>query len=63
MKLRVKEARMEENVDKNVTIEGWVRTSRMQKNLCFIEVNDGSCNSNLQVVFDMTSNNVGSPVM
>ncbi|KAG2392218.1 hypothetical protein C9374_012470 [Naegleria lovaniensis] len=63
IKMRVKEARMEENVDRNVTIEGWVRTSRMQKNLCFIEVNDGSCNSNLQVVFDMTNTHQGTPVI
>jgi len=49
---RVKEARLEENIDKKVTIEGWVRTSRIQKDVCFVEVNDGSCISNIQIVFD-----------
>jgi asparaginyl-tRNA synthetase len=32
------------------TIQGWVRTKRAQKSLCFINVNDGSCMSGLQVV-------------
>lgn len=32
------------------TIKGWVKTVREQKNLTFIEVNDGSCFANLQVV-------------
>ena len=33
-----------------VTVKGWVRTVRVQKNFAFIEVNDGSTLSNLQVV-------------
>ncbi len=37
-----------------VTIKGWVRTVRDQKNFAFIEVNDGSTLSNFQVVADNT---------
>ncbi len=33
-----------------VLIKGWVRTKRDAKGLCFIEVNDGSCLKNIQVV-------------
>ncbi|KAL9658334.1 hypothetical protein ABK040_015654 [Willaertia magna] len=55
-KIRVKEARLEENIDKLVTIQGWIRTARVQKDLCFIEVNDGSCLSNIQIVIDMNAN-------
>lgn len=33
---------------------GWVRTIRVSKNLGFIELNDGSCFQNLQVVFENT---------
>jgi asparaginyl-tRNA synthetase len=33
---------------------GWVRTLRMSKAFGFIELNDGSCFQNLQVVFDDT---------
>ena len=35
-----------------VTICGWVRTLRSSKALGFIELNDGSYFSNLQVVFE-----------
>jgi asparaginyl-tRNA synthetase len=37
---------------KKVTVCGWVRTIRDMKNFGFIELNDGSCFKNLQVVFD-----------
>ncbi|MBU5419365.1 asparagine--tRNA ligase [Acetanaerobacterium sp. MSJ-12] len=36
---------------KTVTVCGWVRTLRSSKALGFIELNDGSCFKNLQVVF------------
>ena len=38
--------------DKTVTVCGWVRTLRDMKNFGFIELNDGSCFRNLQVVMD-----------
>ena len=34
-----------------VTVGGWVRTIRDLKGFGFIELNDGSCFRNLQVVF------------
>ncbi|MGF1458527.1 MAG: asparagine--tRNA ligase [Leptolyngbyaceae cyanobacterium] len=34
----------------SVIVHGWVRTKRAQKSLCFINLNDGSCMSGLQVV-------------
>lgn len=37
-------------VGKSVTIKGWVRTTRAQKSFTFIEVNDGSTLSNMQVI-------------
>ncbi|MCB5940895.1 asparagine--tRNA ligase [bacterium 210820-DFI.6.52] len=36
---------------KTVTVCGWIRTLRSSKALGFIELNDGSCFKNLQVVF------------
>ncbi|NLJ65316.1 MAG: asparagine--tRNA ligase [Christensenellaceae bacterium] len=33
-----------------ISVSGWVRTARDSKNLCFIELNDGSCFDNLQVI-------------
>lgn len=35
-----------------VTVCGWLRTSRSSKNILFYEINDGTCLANLQVVFD-----------
>jgi asparaginyl-tRNA synthetase len=35
-----------------VLIKGWVRTKRDSKNFSFIEVNDGSCLKNIQIVVD-----------
>ena len=43
--------------DKDVTIEGWVRTLRASKAFGFIEVNDGSFFKNVQVVFDTNLSN------
>lgn len=36
----------------NVTICGWVRSVRETKNMVFIELNDGTCLSNIQLVID-----------
>ncbi len=35
-----------------ITVKGWVRTRRDAKGFSFIELNDGSCLANLQVVVD-----------
>ncbi|MBQ4100642.1 MAG: asparagine--tRNA ligase [Oscillospiraceae bacterium] len=37
---------------KTVTVCGWVKTIRDSKSLGFIEINDGSCFKNLQIVFE-----------
>ncbi|MCL2878620.1 MAG: asparagine--tRNA ligase [Treponema sp.] len=37
---------------REVTVKGWVRTKRDMKNLIFIEVNDGSCFTGIQCIFD-----------
>ncbi|MGI6071516.1 MAG: asparagine--tRNA ligase [Lachnospiraceae bacterium] len=35
-----------------VLVSGWVRTSRESKNVGFLEINDGSCFGNLQIIVD-----------
>ncbi|MEC8148094.1 MAG: asparagine--tRNA ligase [Pseudomonadota bacterium] len=35
-----------------ISIEGWIKTKRSSKNIVFIELNDGSCQSNLQIVIN-----------
>ncbi len=57
--------------DQNVAVCGWVKTIRDSKNLGFIEINDGSCFKNLQIVFtadnvanfkDIAKQNVGAAI-
>ncbi len=42
----------QEFYDKEVKVEGWIRTIRSSKSFGFIEVNDGSMFSNIQIVFE-----------
>ncbi len=42
----------EKAVGASITVKGWVRTKRDTKNAIFVELNDGSCFSNIQCVFD-----------
>ena len=39
-------------IDKEVTVCGWVRTSRNSKSVAFIELNDGTSLKNIQVVVE-----------
>ncbi|MEM6692462.1 MAG: asparagine--tRNA ligase [Planctomycetota bacterium] len=49
--ITVAQARQPESVGPNIEVRGWVRTRRDSKGgFSFIEVNDGSCFGNLQVV-------------
>lgn len=36
----------------DITVSGWVRTTRESKSFAFVEVNDGSCFKNLQVIVE-----------
>jgi asparaginyl-tRNA synthetase len=52
-KMSVAEARKPESVGKRVTIQGWIRTRRDSKGgFSFLELNDGSCFGNVQIVAD-----------
>jgi len=44
------EARDESRIGKQVKVSGWVRTVRSQKSVAFVELNDGSCVGNVQIV-------------
>ncbi len=41
----------------NVLVKGWVRTRRNSKGFSFVEVNDGSCLKNIQIVANSSLNN------
>ncbi len=51
---------MSEPDGRTVTVCGWVRTKRDSKNLCFIQVNDGSCFATIQLTFDRENTNCNS---
>jgi asparaginyl-tRNA synthetase len=40
-----------------VLIKGWIRTVRQSKTFSFIEINDGSCLANLQIIADQSIQN------
>lgn len=52
MKRRIADILKNGQPDESLTIQGWVRTKRDLKGFAFIEVNDGSSLSNLQVVLN-----------
>ena len=52
MKQRINVVLREEPQEQRVVVAGWVRTRRDTGTFSFLEVNDGSCLSNLQVIAD-----------
>ncbi len=52
-RISVARARQQENIGRAVLLQGWVRTRRDSKGgFSFIELNDGSCLANIQVIAD-----------
>jgi asparaginyl-tRNA synthetase len=53
VKISVKEARDSEAIGRAVTLQGWIRTRRDSKGgFSFLELNDGSCLANIQIIAD-----------
>lgn len=50
--MRIKEILSQSPQGQEVTVQGWVRTKRDTKTVCFLEVYDGSCFRTLQVIVD-----------
>src|SRR5882757_3513909 len=62
-KITVKAARNQDAVGKAVTVQGWIRTRRDSKGgFSFLEVNDGSCLANIQIVADAKLPNYESEI-
>ena len=61
--LTVKHAQDPAHIGREIEVRGWVRTRRDSKGgFSFIEVNDGSCLSNLQVIADNNLPNYASEI-
>ncbi|HHJ09384.1 MAG TPA: asparagine--tRNA ligase [Bacteroidetes bacterium] len=52
---KIKDLLQATQVDTEVHIKGWVRTKRGNKNIAFININDGSTINNIQVVAEVAS--------
>ncbi|MBU4404947.1 MAG: asparagine--tRNA ligase [Acidobacteria bacterium] len=52
----------EQLLNQVLEVRGWIRTQRESKNFAFIELNDGSCFKNLQVVYSDTLANFNEAV-
>jgi len=52
MKKRIKQLLQEQPEGQTVSVAGWVRTRRDTGSFSFVEVNDGSCLANLQIIAD-----------
>jgi len=53
MRIKTKQIKQDSAlIGKSCTVKGWVRTVRAQKTFTFIEINDGSELSNLQIIAD-----------
>ncbi len=44
-------------LDKEITLKGWIRSQRKQKDFGFIDFSDGTCFKHIQVVYDNTISN------
>jgi asparaginyl-tRNA synthetase len=52
-RIRILEVLKSNGIGKKITVKGWVRTKRGNKNVVFIALNDGSTINNLQLVVDV----------
>ncbi len=62
MQPRIKTLLHEIPADRQVTVNGWIRTRRDTGSFSFLEVNDGSCLANLQVIADKELANYDSEI-
>ncbi|HPM79186.1 MAG TPA: OB-fold nucleic acid binding domain-containing protein, partial [Candidatus Anammoximicrobium sp.] len=61
--VRVSSARLAEAIGRRARVQGWIRTRRDSKgSFSFLEVNDGSCLANLQVIADRSLPNYESEI-
>lgn len=62
-KISVQAARASASIGKTVTLRGWVRTRRDSKaGFSFIELNDGSCQGNIQIIAETSLPNYESEI-
>jgi asparaginyl-tRNA synthetase len=62
-KISVRQARKAESIGREVCLQGWIRTRRDSKGgFSFLELNDGSCLANVQIIADANLGNYESEI-
>ncbi len=56
-KFKIKDIIISDNLPEELNIKGWIRTKRDSSNFSFLEINDGSCLENIQIIADNTLSN------
>jgi len=62
MKIRIKNILKDQPIGEEIAVDGWVRTRRDTGAFSFLEIGDGSCLTNLQVIADENLDNYGSEI-
>lgn len=62
MKNRIKDILNTKAENQEITVQGWIRTKRDSKNLCFFELSDGSSLKNLQIIIDKEKYNLNTEI-
>ena len=62
MRQTIKEILRNPSIGREMTVSGWVRTRRNSGSLCFVELSDGSCLANLQVIADSGLENFSTEI-
>ena len=57
MDLKILFKKSKEYLNKEVKVEGWIRSNRDQKSFGFIDFSDGTCQEHLQIVYDESLTN------
>lgn len=60
---RIREILRETPAGTNTIVNGWIRTKRESKNVCFFEINDGSCLKNLQMIYDKETGSISDSLL
>ena len=50
--MEIKKIYEEQPIGKEISIKGWIRRHRKQKEIGFIDLSDGTCFKKIQVVYD-----------
>ena len=53
----IKELYQKDYIEKEVTVQGWIRNHRKQAHYGFIDLSDGTCFKHLQIVYDDSLSN------